>query len=537
MTKICLLFAVLLAACSVAVGQSPYQLKNFQGGTRDVTTNTNTYNAWKGIGGVCQSLSPTFDSLWCLASGNNYVYKFNTVTKGWDAQTAMGSGVFRLAVANSQAVFALIHNSYCDAGEYAVSQWNSSGSAWNAPFNVCGVNLAAGMDGTTIVLELINSVGQLWSSTDLGHTWTRQVPTNTWVYASLGIDGLGCAVDSSHTMWRIASEQIQDSLPSIPSINGSVVGCIWADDPAVALAWTTTGYVYSMPIENFGTWQVVAGLSAKTLAGISRFNVLAEDNGGNVFHWNVNAPGLTATYGGQWSQQNGCPTPSVPCNSPATHTVNGHIYFKSGHGIDGVQRSVTGPFLNDLETYPEDFNALCDPFYGLSGDIECQMVVETDAECNQSHESLGSSGDINWVIDDTIDIMAYTSNQGQAGPMNVHTGPNSGYIVGQVYNWTRDACRVTDPVPVCPVDTNIPLVIHNQVNWTMEYWYPSALSEWQYFQNESISGVNSPYAVHGFYTGETVNGVLQLDTVSCFGGWIREDDFLWGNYDDAPHCK
>lgn len=446
--KIASVVASLLLTASVAVGQT-YKVQSVTGGTMDVTTMTNTVNAWKYFAGnpVCApktlTAGPTDNSVWCIGANGGPPYMFDWNKKSWTPRNDMGTSPVYLVMGSSTNNYSLQNNSWCAANTpqtpYDLYYWN--GSAWTQPHpNSCmsiasidinGVLRVVGWDGN-------NHTTALYTSSDAGKSY--QLWSDNWKYINMQAEGYeGCALANANSMWlvRTTPNSSPSQLPNLPS--GTPAGCLHAEMPVVELAWNTAGQVYAMTEENYGTWKAVTGLVAGTIVGSQRFWIYGEDTSGKPYHWNTNAMGATAVFGGTWSSQNGCPSPGNICNPTTTHTVKNRVHFTSGHGIQGQQQSSTQVYTNNIEVSASDYNPLCDPFVGLSGDIECQMIEETDSVCNQSHEDLGKSADqYDWGV--STSILYWVQNAGGTDPQ-VYGSPAFGVYRATVASEAMPYCK------------------------------------------------------------------------------------------------
>lgn len=550
MKKVLFVATIVLLTASVAVAGN-YTVQSRTGVFRDVTTLTNTVNAWKYFPGnpVCTPGSLTagtaHNAVWCMGANGGPPYNFDFSKKTWTAHPEMGTAPQQLVVVNSSTVYSLQATSQCTnalgAGWYDLFKWNPSPGNWTQP-NAGSCMTMASADGnghlSVIGWDGIAHLKAIFNSTDGGKSYTEY--NNGFVFARLnGAGAFGCAIGNQGGLWTFEpSDNTQfNSLPSLPA--GTAAGCVYATDPVVIVAWNTAGQVYSMPLENYGSWQAVTGISAGTITGQSRFWLYGEDLTGKPYHWNLNAPGMSVVYGGQWNTQNGCPAPSTPCHTNATHTVKFQVVPKTGAkpGLGGLVETSTQLYTNNILVTATSYNPLCDPFIGLSGDVECTFVESGGATCNQSGEGVGSDGPTNYEVDDSIDVLEYSYNTSSSGPDRHQTVMYEGYYDGHIYNKVHDGCAVSDPLPACPVDTNVPLDIYLRVDWIGKLdQEAAAYSTWN---SEAVThrlGYSAPYVVHGWYLAQRLPGG-SLVLLQCYGGWISEEDFLYGDIFNAPACK
>lgn len=271
------------------------------------------------------------------------------------------------------------------------------------------------------------------------------------------------------------------------------------------MAWTTTtGSVYAMPLENWGTWQQVKGISAVGVTGLSRFFLFGQDLSGKPYHWNVNAPFFSATFGGQWNAGLGCPDPAHPCNSSATHTLSHNMVFKTGHGIGGGLKQKTDLFTHDIEVPNLVTNPSCDPFFGQQADPECVAEIGTTAFCNESHADVEQTMEF-WVSGVSVDDEAWAGNAGHNGPYAVFV------LAPSVGTWEGDVTSA--PLEnVCPIGNDwlgnpsgLPTCQASAVyeDWFCPFFNADENPDCLYLVNramgEAENGVTSPWVLTDTY--------------------------------------
>jgi hypothetical protein len=531
MRKGIFVLAMLMASCAWAT--SPYQVQNRNKYMLDITQRTATVNAWKNMpSAYCKPGSMAFGkkdhSLWCI-DANSHVTRFDVPTKTWKPQMQMGTSIVGLVVMDSQNFYGYYKTCSWQAFHgYVLSKWN--GSAWFEPnAAACSGNYTIDPSGNLFAgygWDRGTNQPALFESTDGSKTWN--LIADNWTYYNT-VGDYGCGLDANHQVWTTVTTPTQSTqMPALPS--GTAAGCLYAQYPTVLMAWTTTGAVYAMPLEAYGTWQSVTGITAQNIVGVQRFWMFAQDTSNKAYHWNVNAPAIDVVYGGQWNQGLGCPTPGQLCNNNTTHTIKYQVNFTSGHGQDGKQRSSTQNYLNNILVTASDYNPGCDPI--VATDAECNIAGSGNGHCDQSGSNIGSEGPDTFIVNDATDVMNFSTNIDASGPMAVSLGL-AGYWVAQVRNHIYDGCPAgtfpscvaTDPAYIYIKEPFFGLQqeaqTYNQVLATM---------------HAHAIGTSAPYVYNSIYmVQEFPDG--SLGTPQCFADMSRPDGFLWQAWELAPPCQ
>ena len=517
------LLQLILLPATFCMAQNGYTTA-YTGSSQDITNYAITgTNAWVYMGGtpVCQQntlvVGAQDGSIFCK-SPDGYQYQFNPVTKAWVKETAMGTGIISLAVQSVSNVFALKSVGHCGVYGgtqfYGVFHW--SGSAWTEPSSTaCVVQLAPASDQFLAAIGWDSTVKALYQSLDNGATW--QLWSDSWKFVNMFTSENGCAINSGNQLYSVGVGNSAGALPAIPS--GTVAGCVALYGDPEYVAWNTAGAAYLLG--STLTWQPIAGLVAKQLAGIGKGLMFGMDSTGKPYHWNVtNAPSITWTMTGNWENFPGMNPSQLP-----QHTLKLQVAYPHHIPGGGTLNTQVIPYNANANLVASDTNPLCDLIFGPTASAECAAVSGGSEDCSEvGHLGNPPSLPANSGPYDSIDVRGFGQWLDTGGP-TLNGTSTDGMWFGDVIIRTVDACP--SGIPTCEMPQNIDEIWEDVFHDSTGYLGKVAKNKVTWGMNKSATGQTAPW----LYTSEY--WILPDGRYACQGGYTTR---MWGE-ELLPPCQ